>query len=857
MLHIIKQIRGGFIGFIVNNFSEIKRSDLQDLASIDWDKDRISKEDLAKSNSKIAKLIENAFEEQNGDMIYFNNERLSSIEDLLKEQGHEIVNMMKKHSVARKTIVSSSKKAVKKETSKSKISVYNIMDADNDDFNVSNNTEKKSTKFQAEISNNNVELKFNWTLKRGSKNTEEIKALQNALWMTNLGKGYWKFWPATEKAVKAFQKANWLKADGKVGSNTLAEINGNKIIKNKENKKEKPEEKLLSSLWAIKKFIKAYNETHWNVSDKLNLTSFISTNHSLLAVPIHLSRSDRKALSNKLNINEDDIASKLWIGKNSEQFKKWMERMILTAIASALVSWWESMLLEIFSINLEAVWRLLGIKDFTVKYKKLKSPNKVVELMTGKKVDIRKLERDTILSSSLTVPKIHALQDLLNDKDMDPATLRRYVEGIFDPNVIQKGIAAIFGSSVDFALPKGYTEILSLIWELEDNPENNDSNLKNELIWKIRKLSKEYKKNLEDASKKSIEKYNEVLKEYKNAKKWYDNDKTDTAKFMLDHYNWIKTNWPTKDLISALWGLTRLKMNTHQYALKEDKLEWKQTFTNKELNWMENKYQNQINELLWKKVKLKNYDNSLGELLSGGSYWPEVKFDSNWKMINVENYINVITTQKAPWENASILAVILRWIEQYDWVDITAKEFLNAMRTWNVYLARKWDLNYIIWNQSRKKDWKIREQGKITWEEFIVKIGSVEHAFKGLCFNKLTTMQEREFTTKTTAAVPVYKKIDLKNKKKEPKPEEPEEEPEEAPDDTTPGEEPIDEPVEDPASTEMWEEEVSPSWTWGSSWWNWTPNGESGWRNWDPVTDPAPVTPDPVTPTPETGGGRN
>ncbi len=50
-------------------------------------------------------------------------------------------------------------------------------------------------------------------------------------------------------------------------------------------------------------------------------------------------------------------------------------------------------------------------------------------------------------------------------------------------------------------------------------------------------------------------------------------------------------------------------------------------------------------------------------------------------------------------------------------------------------------------------------------------------------------------------------------------------------DDTTPGEEPIDEPVEDPASTEMWEEEVSPSWTWGSSWWNWTPNGESGWRN--------------------------
>ncbi len=65
------------------------------------------------------------------------------------------------------------------------------------------------------------------TLKRNAKDTESVGTLQDMLGM-DVGEDRGIFGPATEKAVKAFQKEQGLTADGIVGKNTWAALQGAK-----------------------------------------------------------------------------------------------------------------------------------------------------------------------------------------------------------------------------------------------------------------------------------------------------------------------------------------------------------------------------------------------------------------------------------------------------------------------------------------------------------------------------------------------------------------------------------------------------------------------------------------------------
>ena len=71
------------------------------------------------------------------------------------------------------------------------------------------------------------------SLQRGYTDNEEVRQLQSRLKEL----GYYKgsadgdFGPATEEAVKAFQKANGLTADGKAGEKTLARLNGSDAVR--------------------------------------------------------------------------------------------------------------------------------------------------------------------------------------------------------------------------------------------------------------------------------------------------------------------------------------------------------------------------------------------------------------------------------------------------------------------------------------------------------------------------------------------------------------------------------------------------------------------------------------------------
>jgi len=74
------------------------------------------------------------------------------------------------------------------------------------------------------------------SLQRGFTDSDEVKALQKRLkelgWYTGSPDG--DFGPATEAAVKAFQKANGLTADGKAGEKTLERLNSGSAVSKKQ-----------------------------------------------------------------------------------------------------------------------------------------------------------------------------------------------------------------------------------------------------------------------------------------------------------------------------------------------------------------------------------------------------------------------------------------------------------------------------------------------------------------------------------------------------------------------------------------------------------------------------------------------
>ena len=76
------------------------------------------------------------------------------------------------------------------------------------------------------------------SLQRGFKGSDAVRAVQKRLKELGYynGSADGDFGPATEAAVKAFQKANGLKADGKVGKQTLAKMNAKTAVSAKQSR---------------------------------------------------------------------------------------------------------------------------------------------------------------------------------------------------------------------------------------------------------------------------------------------------------------------------------------------------------------------------------------------------------------------------------------------------------------------------------------------------------------------------------------------------------------------------------------------------------------------------------------------
>ena len=74
------------------------------------------------------------------------------------------------------------------------------------------------------------------SLQQGFKNSDEVRALQKRLKALGYysGSADGDYGPATEKAVRAFQKANGLTADGKAGKKTLEKLNSSSAISYKQ-----------------------------------------------------------------------------------------------------------------------------------------------------------------------------------------------------------------------------------------------------------------------------------------------------------------------------------------------------------------------------------------------------------------------------------------------------------------------------------------------------------------------------------------------------------------------------------------------------------------------------------------------
>ncbi len=100
------------------------------------------------------------------------------------------------------------------------------------------------------------------SLQRGFTNSEEVRKLQRRLkelgWYTGSADG--DFGPATEAAVKAFQKANGLTADGKAGEKTLQKLNST-VSKREANATPKPTAKATSRPTATPKPTKKVTAT--------------------------------------------------------------------------------------------------------------------------------------------------------------------------------------------------------------------------------------------------------------------------------------------------------------------------------------------------------------------------------------------------------------------------------------------------------------------------------------------------------------------------------------------------------------------------------------------------------------------
>lgn len=576
-------------------------------------------------------------------------------------------------------------------------------------------------------------FRFTRTLKKWLKWDDVIK-LQEYLWIEN----DWDFWPATEKALKKFQKDNlgfknpdWvMDLNGKTMNYITKDINTKwaELTEAQKNTKYwKEATDVINNLDDTQKFIKAFNKTYgWE-------WELISRHNGLFWIVNHLNESDLDRLVDELNpdfshIDNDKIANELWLDKNWDKYNDWLKRFAMISIISAILSWGSSLALEIFAIN------------FWDNYEKWPELEKILSLLNNKEVDFRKEMKEMYVSESTTLEWLNEVLDKLNDPDMDTANLKRLADEVFQPNWIQR-VLWIFQ-------PENYSEVQDLINEFENTKDLDDAKkVIKEIYTFAYKAHLKSKVNLIKAEKD----YNDALKDYNENPNEISLDNTSLSpkqKLSSAKYNLESARDEFKEWLNALaklWDTTSRYTNLNAKREKLLNIE----FDSEEAR----KREVEIDKELWNK----NLSKISERLYSENSFW--YKVDTS-KLNNKEYMTDLVSKMKQEsinWES-SVLSWLIRWIEHhyFAWAKtFTAEEFIAAFEN----TAEKTESKYVLSNLWREKNqkfqWTIWE-----WELFKIKLNNKDIFFKDKCTNIVTVVNPLETTINSTNSFPIVITLD-------------------------------------------------------------------------------------------------
>jgi len=433
MLYALKQIKGGVNGFIQMGFDNSEAKTIVD----DINKDNSKK----LSRSEVIDFIkqENTkYEKQIKDIVLDiwnenDNKNWISIE--------KFKNLLTKQTLERKEI--------KKQ----------------------GDTTEKTKKEIAELDKSmDNEIKFTRTLKltKPYMKGDDVRALQLAIWIKELDAD-WVFSLDTKKALVEFQKQKLgQKGDGIMNFNWSTMRFLNWLINSST-------QNHIDNLNMVADYAKAYSNVYWDM-DKI-----INRHHGLLwQILKYTSDSDVSKLQNKLGVKypnvttEEKLIKEFKLDKNSSEYKKGLMRIITALAVSALTTTislgWNTidLLVELFWINKNQIWNLLGIKDWGVSYTKSLPPEEIVKILIGKKIDYKKDAQLAYISWMKTNKEIQEV--LKASLRVDIPNLKRVTETIKNNNLLED-FAELFNDEIG--------DLIDSL-ESETNPKKVDN-----IMWKI------------------------------------------------------------------------------------------------------------------------------------------------------------------------------------------------------------------------------------------------------------------------------------------------------------------------------------------------------------------------------------
>jgi len=752
MLHIIKQIKGGFIGFIESNFLDKQvATDLADSFDTDknnkisWKEMKAKFNKLVLENSKLDSAKKNLIIKIYNDKV--NNKdytkemyRINKQEfiKLLTNQEAEHTNVLTKHESAKRKVRKESSEKLEnsesivinfaknyKELKNNKDEVFKLQNAllsldknslpkywaDKDFWNetvkamnkvVRNfNNEVKNKKLSTSNSiwdffndiGNNISNAFDWENNK-EKLSEKDKAIKTIL---EFDKKH-----HTPKEVKELQKAlkimwhklkgiNW-GIDGKFGWSTK-----------KAYKSELATSKHVENLTMISDYTEAYSNVYGDM-DKV-----INRHHGLLwQILKYTSDSDLSKMHNKLGVKYPNVATEkklveeFNLDKNSPEYKKGLMRIVtalaVSAVVSAISSGWNTidLCVELFWINKHQIWKLFGIDDWGVSYAKSLSPEDIIKILTGKKIDFKKDNQDAYLEWMETNTQIKRI--LKASLKNDIPTLKRVTETIKDNNFIENFVE-LFDNKVGDLIKKldGETDVKKV----------------DDIMWKIWYL---------------------ILPElYEAQKSW--NQEAQAAYVELASIIWRYNNIEKKyDKINGIWlDIPRIK----ELATKAD-------------NWIQQTYKKR-----GEKIKITTNTKNLH---SKWSFWYDL-----WKVNNFKDYTKELASHSYKKWGESMLASIMATVaEQISWISFRPDHFIEWMEKMKkVTNSEKVKILSNLWRGNSQKF-----QGTLwNWELYQMDVDWMTIYFKDKCTNPIAVVNNQTTTVQFAWSIPIYAKLNIRDKK--------------------------------------------------------------------------------------------